>query len=147
MSGIKISELNKWSISDVENVPASEILIPVSVNGVTGCLRANVLVNFMKTAGHEMDDMQNDRIDDMNANIQYLETKLNNFMTEMNRKYNELISNQTGIDTSQTTQLNEHSESISNLENENAEQSAQINDLQAAHEWENFNNQNNGSGN
>lgn len=147
MSGIKISELNKWSISDVENVPASEILIPVSVNGVTGCLRANVLVNFMKTAGNEMDDMQNDRIDDMNANIQYLETKLNNFMTEMNRKYNELISNQTGIDTSQTTQLNEHSESISNLENENAEQSAQINDLQAAHEWENFNNQNNSSGN
>lgn len=146
MSGIRISELNKWSMSDIEGVDSQSILIPVSINGVTGCIRSNVLVNFLKTAGNDMDEIQNDRIDDMNVQIQYLSETLESFMTEMNRKYNELISNQTGIDTSQTSQLNEHSESISNLENENAEQSAQINDLQAAHEWENFNNQN-GSGN
>ena len=147
MSGIRISELNKWSLNDIEDVDPRSILIPVSINGVTGCLRSSILMSFFSTKVDEVDDVQSARIDELESEIRRLKETMQNFISEMNIKHDELVSNQYSIDSSQNTQLNDHSEEIANLESVNAEQTAQIEDLQATHEWETFNTHNNSSGN
>ena len=140
MSGIKISELNRWSISDIEGVDAKDILIPVTINNVTGCLRANTLVNLLKLAGSDVDIAQDERIAELETRLVDLTNEYNLFKTETERKYNELLATQTGIDDNQTTQINQNTGDIENIINVNDEQSAQIADLQQAHEWENWEN-------
>lgn len=147
MSGIKISELNKWSISDIEGIDAKDILLPVSIKnavgeGVTGCLRANTLVNMLRDTGSTVDDRQDEEIAELNERIVALTSAFNAFVAETNRKYNELIAMQTGIDNNQTNQLNQHANEINSINDINDQQSAQINDLQQdlqqAHQWENW---------
>ncbi len=99
MAGIKISQLPKWSVTDLEQIDASDILIPVSVNGVTGCLKANTLVNLLKNTPSDIDAVQNNNIANLNERLLYLSTVLDNFMNEMNRKYEalvEVINNMSG---------------------------------------------------
>lgn len=99
MAGIKISQLPKWSVTDLEHIDASDILIPVSVNGVTGCLKANTLVNLLKNTPSDIDAIQNNNIANLNERLLYLSTVLDNFMDEMNRKYEalvEVINNMSG---------------------------------------------------
>lgn len=138
MAGIKISELNKWSISDIEGVDAKNILIPVTINGVTGCLRANTLVNLLKEAGSDVDNRQDEQLNSFNENLVDLNARFEAFKTEINRKYDELYASQVGIDTNQTNQINQNSDDIDNIINVNNEQSAQIADLNEAHQWENW---------
>lgn len=140
MAGIKISELNKWSISDIEGVDAKDILIPVTINGVTGCLRANTLVNLLKEAGSDIDDRQDERISEVNESLLDLAARFEAFKIDINRKYEELYTTQLGTDTNQTNQINQNSDDIENIINVNDEQSQQIADLQQAHEWENWEN-------
>lgn len=138
MAGIKISELNKWSISDIEGVDAKNILIPVTINGVTGCLRANTLVNLLKEAGSDVDNRQDEQLNEFNENLVDLNARFEAFKTEINRKYDELYASQVGIDTNQTNQINQNSDDIDNIINVNNEQSVQIADLNEAHQWENW---------
>lgn len=141
MAGIKISQLPKWTISDVEQIDSSEILIPVSVNAVTGCLRANTLVNLLKNTPSDIDNRQNNNIQSLNERYAYLMSMLENFMVDTNRKYNELLANQNSIDASQTNQINQNTGDINDINAINALQTAQINALS---EWEVAGQQNGG---
>lgn len=144
MSGIKISELNKWSISDIEGVDAKDILIPVSINATTGCLRANTIVNILRNTPSDIDARQNERIAELNEQLSYITSTFENYMNEMNRKYNELVAIQSGIDISQTSQINQNTTDIDSIVNVNNQQSAQIDSLT---QWEQFNNQETNTGN
>ena len=91
MAGIKISQLPKWGITDLEQIDAADILIPTSVNNITGCLKANTLVNFLKNTPSDIDAVQNANISNLNERLLYLSSVLDSFMAEMNRKYSELL--------------------------------------------------------
>lgn len=137
MAGIKISQLPKWSISDVEQFTAEDILLPVSVNGVTGCLRSNTLINMLKNTPSDIDNRQNLNIDSLNERLAQLTSTLEDFMVEMRRKYNEIIANQSSTDSNQNNQINQNTSDIDNINQINELQSAQINALS---EWEVANN-------
>ena len=91
MSGIKISELNKWSISDIEGNDAKNILIPVSVDGTTGALRANTLVNILKDTPSDIDANQNSLISSLQDQINTLTETIESLSRDVERRYNELL--------------------------------------------------------
>ena len=138
MAGIKISQLPKWSISDVEQFDPIDILLPASVNGTTGCLRSNTLINMLKNTPSDIDNEQNQSIERLNEKIDQLNMTLEYFMNEMRIKYNEIISNQNNTDNNQNTQINQNTTDIDNINQINDLQTAQINALS---EWEVANNE------
>jgi hypothetical protein len=138
MAGIKISELNKWSYNDLEGLDGYNILIPVSINNVTGALRADTLVNLLKETGSDVDDIQDAAMDELRQIIATLTARLAALETDVNRKYQELIEAQQNIDNQQNSQINEHSETIENIEEINDQQSQAISDLQDSHGFDTY---------
>ena len=110
MAGIKISQLPKWGITEIEQVDAADILIPVSIDNVTGCLKANTLVNLLKNTPSDIDATQNNNIDNLNERLLYLSAVLDNFMAETNRKLNEIVNGGSDEENNDNENGNENSE-------------------------------------
>lgn len=149
MAGIKISELNRWSLNEISGIDASDILIPVSINKNTGALLASVLLQMLEehapeyymSALEERVRALEGNVTALQENIVTLEDKNNSLMEEIEQ----LKHNQSEIDESQTAAISQNIASISDINVVNASQTADIDRLKAMHDWENYNDEDPGS--
>ena len=146
MAGVKISELSKWSINEIQGIDSADILIPVSINTTTGALRANTLVQMLSEHAHEY--YANEFYTEL-MNIKSQVTALDTALTGLQRnvvdlsaRINELQAQQHEIDTAQTNAIDSHAESISDINAINVQQSTDIETLKEFHNWENYNGDN-----
>ena len=150
MAGKKISELSRWSIKEIEGIDAGDILILVSINGVTGALRASTLVQMISEHAPEYYMAQvystiadlTSRLAAAEQTIEELTAKDAMFETTIEQIRNE----QAIIDAAQTSLINSNVESISSINATNATQDTAIDELRAMHDWENYNHDHSGSG-
>ena len=147
MAGIKISELSRWSLNEIEGIDANDILVPVSINANTGALRASTLVAMLEQHAPEY------YMGEINANIAALNgniTSLNEAIAELRQKNIELEeeierlkNEQAEIDATQTTAISEQGASIADINVVNTLQDTAINQLRSLHDWENYNDEDN----
>lgn len=142
MAGIKISQLPRWSFNELERLDTSNIIIPVSVANnnesldnipTTGAIKVNTLIHLFKKMSNSDDIEQNENISYLNSQVSYLYELITDSVNEINNKYDELVEFQQNVDTQQTSQISQNTETISYIQNINDSQTEQINLLSA---WE-----------
>ena len=149
MAGIKISELNRWSLNEISGIDASDILIPVSINKNTGALLASVLLQMLEKHAPEyyMRALE-ERVRALEGNLTTLQENISTLEdknSSLTAEIEQLKRNQTEIDETQTAAISQNIASISDINVVNASQTADIDRLKAMHDWENYNDEDPGS--
>lgn len=142
MAGVKISELNKWTLNEIKDVDAAEILIPVSIHATTGALRSSVLVGMLTAYAPEYYTYTaystimylKDQISALSTSLAGLQRQY----TELSTYVNELQAQQHEIDAAQSSIIESHIESISDINAVNIQQDIDITALKDLHNWENY---------
>lgn len=130
MAGIKISELNKWSIEEIKHIDPSDIVIPVSINTVTGALRSKTLIDMLTYS-----DVFVNTTSELSEQLGYALTYMNERIDSLSYYIDVLKENQSYLDASQSYMINVHEQTLSYIGDINDEQTSQIDTL---YNWEEY---------